>query len=68
MQVTTQQNDTLDLLCWRHLGAASGVVEQTLKLNPGIADHGTILPTGITVTLPQQAARVSTKKMINLWD
>ena len=52
MQVRTGQNDTLDLLCWRHLGITAGVVEAALQLNPGLAGHGPILPQGILVTLP----------------
>ena len=35
MQVRTHQNDTVDALCWRHLGKTESVVEATLELNPG---------------------------------
>ncbi|MBR7777363.1 tail protein X [Undibacterium rugosum] len=68
MQVIAQQNDTLDLICWRHLGSTSGSVEQALKLNPGIADLGAVLPMGLSVILPAQPPKASTLTMINLWD
>ena len=34
MQVRTHQNDTVDALCWRHLGRTERMVEATLELNP----------------------------------
>jgi phage tail protein X len=68
MRVTAQQNDTLDLLCWRHLGSTAGVVEQALQLNPDIASLGTILPIGLAVTLPDQPSQSNTIQMIHLWD
>ena len=43
MQVRTHQHDTLDALCWRHLGRTEGVVEAALELNPGLAAHGPVL-------------------------
>jgi phage tail protein X len=68
MQVIAQQNDTLDLLCWRHLGSTAGVVEQALQINPGIASLGALLPMGMPVSLPEQPPKASTLQMINLWD
>lgn len=66
-QVRTQQGDTVDALCWRHLGSTAGVVERTLELNPGLAERGLILPAGMLVTLPQQEEAI-TKITVNLWD
>jgi len=68
MQVMAQQNDTLDLLCWRHLGSTNGVVEQALQMNPGIASLGALLPMGMIVSLPTQPPKANTIQMINLWD
>jgi len=51
--VTTHQHDTVDALCWRHLGQTRSVVERVLELNPGLAAHGPHLPHGLTVHLPQ---------------
>lgn len=70
MQVRTGQNDTLDLLCWRHLGITAGVVEAALQLNPGLAGYGPILPQGILVTLPDATtvSQTDTTETIQLWD
>ncbi|NLC24643.1 MAG: phage tail protein [Oxalobacter sp.] len=70
MQVRTKQNDTLDALCWRHLGSTAGVVEAALELNPGLAKHGPILPQGIIVTLPDPdtVTGMATTETVNLWD
>ena len=43
MQVRTHQNDTVDALCWRHLGRTERMVEATLELNPGLAAADPVL-------------------------
>jgi phage tail protein X len=69
MQVRAQQHDTLDLLCWRHLGATANVVEVALELNPGLAELGPILPHGLLVNLPEPTATpTKTAQVVNLWD
>ena len=64
MIVTAQQNDTIDLICWRHLGATSGVTEQVLKLNPHIDRKDPVLALGTQIILPNKHSPV--KKTINL--
>lgn len=66
MIVTAQQNDTVDLICWRYLGATAGVTEAVLKSNPQINSKDPILALGTQLTLPDKHAPV--KKTINLWD
>ena len=69
MQVRTNQNDTVDQLCWRHLGKTERVVEATLELNPGLAAAGPILPAGMAITLPDHATMpAATRPTVNLWD
>ncbi|MNJ25858.1 Phage Tail Protein X [compost metagenome] len=67
-QLRTQQNDTVDDLCWRHYGRTAGVVEQVLAANPGLASCGPILPAGVLVTLPTLQTTVPERQMIQLWD
>ena len=68
MQVIAQQGDSIDSLCWRHLGT-SAVVEQALLLNPGLAALGPILPMGTAVTLPDVTdTNASATPLIQLWD
>ena len=69
MQVRTHQNDTVDQLCWRHLGKTERVVEATLELNPGLAAAGPILPAGMAITLPDHATMpAATRPTVNRWD
>ncbi|WP_070415266.1 tail protein X [Pseudomonas lundensis] len=67
-QKRTQQNDTVDALCWRHYGRTVGVVEAVLDANPGLADRGPVLPSGLLVTLPELQTAAPERQMINLWD
>lgn len=68
MLVRAQQHDTLDLLCWRHLGTTVGVVEAALELNRNQCNEAT-LPHGQLVTLPDLPTHIApTTDMINLWD
>jgi phage tail protein X len=64
--VIARQNDTLDLLCWRHFGQTAAVTEIALELNPGIAALGEVLPEGLSVTLPDAAPARETKR-VELW-
>ena len=67
-QKRTQQNDTVDALCWRHYGRTAGVVEAVLDANPGLADKGPVLPSGLLITLPELQAAAPERQMVNLWD
>lgn len=67
MMVRALQNDTLDLLMWRHLGSTAGIA-QVLALNPGIGSLGVFLPMGKSVALPDRIPAAPVLNMINLWD
>ncbi|TDJ76959.1 phage tail protein [Pseudomonas putida] len=67
-QKRTQQNDTVDALCWRHYGRTAGVVEAVLNANPGLADQGPVLPAGLLVTLPDQQTAAPERQTVSLWD
>lgn len=67
-QRRTQRHDTVDALCWRHYGRTAGVVEAVLDANPGLADHGAVLPAGLLVNLPEIQAAAPDRPMVNLWD
>lgn len=62
------QNDTLDVICWRHYGRTAGVTEAVLEANPGLADLGVILPTGHPVYLPDIEEQAEQAGTVNLWD
>jgi len=64
--VRANQGDSVDSLCWRHLGS-SAAVETVLADNPGLAAHGATLPAGTPVSLPASQPAPQ-KKTIQLWD
>ena len=66
LTVRALQGDTVDLLCWRHLGRSGGATEATLAANPGLAALGPHLPTGHEVVLVVPAQR--TRALVQLWD
>lgn len=68
MKVRARQGDTVDQICWRYLGATSGVVEQVLQLNPDIAKLGPVLPMGTVVTLPKRTETQPKKIRVTLWE
>lgn len=69
MQVRVQQNDTVDLLCWRHYGKTDGVTEAVYAANPGLCEQGPLLTVGMLITLPDITATTSTQQeIIQLWD
>lgn len=67
-QQRTQQNDTVDTLCWRHYGRTAGVVEAVLDANPGLASYGAVLPAGLLITLPDIQTSAPERQMVSLWD
>lgn len=68
MRVVTHQDDTVDALCFRHFGRTQGLVEAVLELNPGLADHGPILPHGLQVDLPDTPTQQTNTQLLKLWD
>lgn len=69
MQVVSQPGDSIDLICWRHLGQSEAVTEQALELNPSIAAAGPIIPAGSAITLPDlDTQEVQARDIIQLWD
>ncbi|MBD3610557.1 MAG: tail protein X [Gammaproteobacteria bacterium] len=66
-QVLSLQGDTVDKVCHRHYGHTSGVVEQVLEANPGLAAYGPVLPVATRIIMPE-APDTTTDTTINLWD
>lgn len=68
MNVTAQQGDTVDAICWRHYGRTDGTVEAVLEANAGLADYGPMLPIGTAVYLPDLDTVPSTAPLLQLFD
>lgn len=65
----TSENVTLSLIVWRRFKKAMpGLVEQTLELNPALADLGPFLPVGTTFNLPIPAEKQNVDiNPVRLW-
>ena len=60
----SKQGETLDIILWRYYQAYP--LDEILKINPGIAGIGKILPEGTLINLPD--IKVSNEKpVIRLW-
>ena len=70
MRVHARQNETLDALCYRHLGSTTGLVERIMEMNPGLAILGPFLPHGTPVDLPDITANTAPaqRALVQLWD
>lgn len=66
--VRTNQNETVDALCWRFYGRTAGVTEAVLEANPGLADYGPILPQGLIVNMPEAQTSAPQRQMVQLWN
>ena len=66
---TTKDGDMADKIAWDYYGTRDGlVVEQMLQANPGLSDHGPVLPAGVIVTLPEFTPASTSTQGIRLWD
>lgn len=62
----TKEGDVLDAVCWQYYGRRDDTTEQVLAANPGLAQHGPVLPSGLLITLPVLTS--SPAPSIRLWD
>lgn len=66
--VYAHQGETLDALLYRVYGKTAVITEQTLKLNPHLAEQGPVLKEGTPVALPPPPeARETKQPNIQLW-
>lgn len=63
--VKSRQNDTVDLIVFRHYGTRTGAVEAVLQANTHLASQGAVLPLGLDIVLPDLAP--AAERRLNLW-
>ncbi|EAQ1259390.1 phage tail protein [Salmonella enterica] len=65
----THDGDVLDAICAVHYGTEnlSDSVTQVLEANQGLADQGTVYPSGLYITLPDLVTPVA-ESPFSLWD
>lgn len=62
----TREGDVLDDICRRVYGEQKpGQVEAVLAANPGLADRGVLLPSGVLIILP--ALEAQGEATVRLW-
>ena len=66
MNVQAQQNDTIDLVCWRYYGRTAGVSEAVIVANRG-SSAATELQAGQIVCLPEIQPPAQ-RETVQLWD
>ncbi|MDE1464777.1 tail protein X [Spartinivicinus poritis] len=67
MKYITQQNDMLDAICHRYYQGDISTLGAVLAANPGLANHGALLPAGLVIELPTIRAEENLQR-ITLWD
>ena len=67
MRYRTVKGQAVDEIVWKHYGDTPGAVEVVLEANPGLADHGAILPSGLIIELPNYEPP-QTSQGVRLWD
>ena len=69
LQYRTRDGDVVDAICYQLFGRRDGYAELVLEKNPGLADHGPILPDGLIIELPDPPPTATPiKSTIRLWD
>lgn len=65
----TREGDVVDDIVFRHYGLLNpAMLRQVFEANPGIADHGAILPANVEVVLPELPQPTGATQGIALWD
>ncbi|CAM3097396.1 MULTISPECIES: tail protein X [Pseudomonas] len=68
-RVRSIAGDSVNLLLYRELGRCDDAAEETLwRLNPGLAEHGPVLPAGVGVIVPEMDAQPGVATPVSAWD
>jgi phage tail protein X len=61
-----KKNEVLDAICAYHYGRESDYTEMVLRSNPKLAQHGTHIPAGLYINLPEVHLE-QTHQQTELW-
>ncbi|WP_248749951.1 tail protein X [Pseudomonas sp. MWU15-20650] len=68
-RVRSIAGDSVNLLLYRELGRSDDAAEERLwRLNPGLAEHGPVLPAGVWVIVPELESRPAALRPVSAWD
>lgn len=65
--VKNQDGEALDHICYRIYGNVKDYWSLVMEVNPGIADHGDILPFGVEINLPDVAKKKAAGP-VKIWE
>jgi phage tail protein X len=66
--VVSKAGDSVGLLAHLHLGRDDDETEEAIyDSNPGLAKYGPVLPSGVTVLIPDMP-EAPLAKAVNIWD
>ncbi|HEX8583067.1 MAG TPA: tail protein X [Allosphingosinicella sp.] len=66
--LAARQGDTVDVLIWRERGLGAADLPAVFEANPGLADHGAVLPLGTLVVVPVTPPAQASRPVVQLWD
>lgn len=65
----SRAGDEVDEVAWRYYGVVDAtILREVYTANPGLADHGPVLPAGVIFTLPDIAQPANDVASVSLWD
>lgn len=67
-KIITNDGDLVDAVVWRETGRRTGAFERVLDANPHLAKQQTVLPAGVTIVIPDDAAAAPPRPVFKLWD
>ncbi|MDM3884693.1 tail protein X [Pseudomonas sp. BCRC 81390] len=68
-RVRSIAGDTVNVLLYRTLGRSDDEAEEALwAINPGLAEHGPVLPAGVQVAMPELAVKPTAAKPVSVWE
>ncbi|WP_409318667.1 tail protein X [Pseudomonas sp. KCJK9016] len=68
-KVRSMAGDSVNLLLYRETGRSDDAAEEALwQLNPTLAEHGPVLPAGVSVVLPELDSKPAAIKPVSAWD
>jgi phage tail protein X len=66
--ITSKDGDMVDQIAYANYGYRPGAVEAVFEANPGLCEHGPLLPAGLVIALPDLPADTGKTSPLRLWD
>lgn len=68
-RIRSRAGDSVNRLLYRETGRADDTAEEALwSANPGLAEYGPVLPSGVEILLPDFADEQDATTVVTVWD